>query len=48
MEIKLLIKLQVVQKPQNNLEANEEMLRGKYISLELRQKITFDLRLKED
>ena len=38
----------MVQKPQNGLETNEEMLRGKYISLELRQKINFDLKLKED
>ena len=35
--------------PQNNSETNgEEMLREKYISPELRQKITDDLRLKED
>ena len=34
--------------PQNNLETNEEMLREKYISPELRQKIIADLRLKED
>ena len=32
----------------NNLETNEEILREKYISSELRQKITYDLRLKED
>ena len=35
--------------PQNNSETNEEeMLREKYISPELRQKIIEDLRLKED
>ena len=34
--------------PHNNLETNEEILREKYISPELRQKITYDLRLKED
>ena len=32
--------------PQNNSEKNEEILRGKYISLKLRQKIIDDLRLK--
>ena len=32
--------------PQNNLETNEEILREKYISLELRQKIIDDVRLK--
>ena len=34
--------------PHNNLETNEEILREKYISPELRQKVTYDLRLKED
>ena len=34
--------------PQNNLETNEEMLEGKYISPELRQKIIDDLKLKKD
>ena len=34
--------------PQNNLETNEEMLREKHISPELRQKIIDDLRSKED
>ena len=35
--------------PQNNSETNEEeMLREKYISPQLRQKIADDLRLKED
>ena len=34
--------------PQNNLETNEEFLRQKYISPELRKEIIDDLRLKED
>ena len=35
--------------PQNNSETNEEeILKGRYISPELRQKIIDDLRLKED
>ena len=34
--------------PQNNLETNEEMLGGKYISPESRQKIIDDLKLKKD
>ena len=35
--------------PENNSETNEEeILREKYISPELRQKITDDLRLKEE
>ena len=34
--------------PQNNLETSEEILREKYISLELRQKIIDDVRLKKD
>ena len=34
--------------PQNNLETSEEILREKHISLELRQKIIDDLRLKKD
>ena len=34
--------------PQNNLETNKEILRGKHISTELRQKIIVNLRLKED
>ena len=35
--------------PKNNLEADEEeMLREKYISPKLRQKIVDDLRLKEE
>ena len=50
MEIKLLMKLQVSHTlPQNNSETNEEeILREKYISPELRQKFLDDLRLKED
>ena len=32
--------------PQNNLETNEKILREKYISPELRQKIVDHLRLK--
>ena len=32
--------------PQNNLETNDEILREKYISPELRQKIIDDLRMK--
>ena len=34
--------------PQNKSETNEELFRQKYISLELRQKVIDDLRLKED
>ena len=34
--------------PQNNSETNEEILREKYTSTELRQKVTYDLRLNED
>ena len=34
--------------PKNNLLTNEEIYRGEYISLELRQKIIDDLRLKEE
>ena len=34
--------------PKNNSETNEEILRKKYISPELRQKIIDDLRLKKD
>ena len=34
--------------PQSNSETNEEILREKYISPELRQKIIDNLRLKED
>ena len=34
--------------PQNNLETNEEILRSKYISPKLRQKMIDNLRLKED
>ena len=34
--------------PKNNLETNEEILRQKYLSLELRQEIIDDLRLKKD
>ena len=34
--------------PQNNLEINEEILREKYISLELRKKIIDDLRLMDN
>ena len=34
--------------PQCKLEANEEILREKYIFPELREKIIDDLRLKED
>ena len=33
--------------PQNNSETNEEILREKYTSTELRQKVTDDLRLNE-
>ena len=48
MEIRLLIKLQEHQKLlQNNLETKEEeILREKYISPKLRQKVVDDLRLK--
>ena len=34
--------------PQNNLETNEEILREKYLSPELRQKIIDDLRVMDD
>ena len=34
--------------PWNNLETNEEILKEKYTSPELRQKIFDDLRLKEE
>ena len=34
--------------PQNNLETNEEILREKYISPGLRQRIIDDLRLMDD
>ena len=35
--------------PKNNLETNEkEMLREKYVSPELRQKVIHDLRLKKE
>ena len=34
--------------PKNNSETNEEVIREKYISQELRQKIIDDLRLKEE
>ena len=34
--------------PQNKLQTNEEILREKYISPEIRQKTIDDLRLKED
>ena len=34
--------------PWNNLETNEEILKEKYTSPELRQKIFYDLRLKEE
>ena len=34
--------------PQNNLEANEEILNEKHVSTKLRQKIIDDLRLMED
>ena len=34
--------------PQNNLETNEEILKEKYISPELRQKIINDLRIMKD
>ena len=34
--------------PQNNLEANEEILNEKNVSTKLRQKIIDDLRLMED
>ena len=34
--------------PQDNLETNEEILREKYTSPELRQKVINDLQLKED
>ena len=34
--------------PQNNLGTNEEIFKENHISLELRQKIIDDLRLKED
>ena len=34
--------------PQNNLETNEEILKDKYISPELRQKIINDLRIMKD
>ena len=34
--------------PQNNSKTNKEILREKYISPELRQRIIDDLRLKED
>ena len=46
----MLIKLEVSKTlPKNNLETNEEeILRERYISPELRQKIINDLRLKEE
>ena len=46
----MLIKLQVSKtSPKNNSETNEEeILREKYISPELKQKMFDDLRLKED
>ena len=34
--------------PQNNLETNEEILKEKYISPELRQTVIDDLRLMND
>ena len=34
--------------PHDNLETNEEILREKYTSPELRQKVINDLQLKED
>ena len=47
LEIKLSIRVSK-SSPQNNLETSEEIFREKYISLELRQKIIDDLRLKKD
>ena len=46
----MLLKLQVSKpSPQNNSETKEEeILRERYISAELRQKIINDLRLKEE
>ena len=51
METKLLIKLQEGQKLHHRIiqkKNEEERLREKYISPELREKIIDDLRLKED
>ena len=44
----MLIKLHDPQKLRNNLETNIEIIREKYISPELRQKVVDYLRLEED
>ena len=45
---KPVIQLEIKTPLQNNLETNEEILRGKYISQQQTQKIIDDLRLNKD